>query len=176
MQTAMAASRLTRSFFSKATITGFIKFASKEAIPRAILFVFRERPLAVAGGLWVGHGSWNQSRDGMAICRGARVAGAKARGRIACAAADRAGARAFDWNYHRRGPRGACEFAPSSTENCCGRAPLCFRLLSSLAYAASELGRNASWFRRFDALVVCHGVGARRRVDARPVFFAVANR
>jgi hypothetical protein len=55
MQAAMAASRLTRIFSSKATITGFIKFASKEAIPRAILFVFRERPLALAGGLWAGH-------------------------------------------------------------------------------------------------------------------------
>src|SRR5437016_5098291 len=176
MQTAMAASRLTRTFSSKARITGFIKFASKEAIPRASLFVFRERPLAVAGGLWAGHVSWNQSRDGMAICRGAGVAGAKARGRIACAAADRAGARAFDWNYRRRGPRGPCECAPSPTENCCGDAPLCFRLLSSPAYAASELGRNASRFRRFDALVVCHGVGTRRRIDAHSVFFAVANR
>src|SRR5436190_1460200 len=52
MQIATAASPLTKTFSWKATITGFIKFASKEAIPRAIPIVFRERPLAVAGGLW----------------------------------------------------------------------------------------------------------------------------
>src|SRR5438045_9045942 len=113
MRATMAASRLTKIFSSKATITEFITFASKEAIPRAILFVFRERPLAVAGGLWAGHVSRNQSRDGMVICRGARVAGAKARCRIPCAAADRAGARAFDWNHHRPRPNGALEPAAS---------------------------------------------------------------
>src|ERR1051326_9582249 len=106
MQAAMAASPLTRSFSSKATITAFIKFASKEAIPRAILFVFRERPLAVVSGLWIGHVSRNQPRHGMAICRGTRVAGAKARGSISCAAADGARACAFDRNDHRRGQIG----------------------------------------------------------------------
>src|SRR5438093_13663940 len=107
MRVPMAAWSLIKTFSSKATITGFIKFASKEAIPRAILFVFRERALAVAGGLWAGHVSRNQSRDGMAICRGARVAGARARGHIRCAAADRAGARGFECNHHLLGPNGA---------------------------------------------------------------------
>src|SRR5215475_5886330 len=93
------ASDLTKRFSLKATITVFIKFASKEAIPRAIPSVFRERPLAVAGGLWIGHVSRDQPRHGMAICRGPRVAGAKACGRLACAAADGAGARAFDRNH-----------------------------------------------------------------------------
>src|SRR6478672_11940062 len=92
-----AASPLTKTFSWKATITGFIKFASKEAIPRAIPIVFRERPLAVAGGLWAGYFSRNQSRHGLAICRGAWIARAKADSRVPRAAADGAGARAFHW-------------------------------------------------------------------------------
>src|SRR5437667_6096931 len=152
MQVAMAASPLTRTFSSKATITGFIKSASKEAIPRAIPIVFRERPLAVVGGLWAGYFSRNQSCHGLAVRRGPWIAGAKARGRIRCAAADRTGARAFDWNHHRRGSRGAYEPAASHPENCCGRAPVCLRLLSSIAHAASDLGRNPSPVLRFDVL------------------------
>jgi hypothetical protein len=46
-----AASRLTKTFSWKAAITEFTKFASKEAIPRLTPFVFRERAVAVAGGL-----------------------------------------------------------------------------------------------------------------------------
>src|SRR5437870_13651989 len=96
MRVPMAAWSLIKTFSSKATITGFIKFASKEAIPRAILFVFRERPLAVAGGLWAGHVSRNQPRHGLVVRRSPRVAGSKARGRVPRAAADCAGARAVD--------------------------------------------------------------------------------
>ena len=39
----------------------------------------------------------------MAVCRGARVAGAKADSRVPRAAADGAGARAFGWDHHSRG-------------------------------------------------------------------------
>src|SRR5438132_1185206 len=53
MQVATAASPLTKTFSWKVTITGCIKFASKEAIPRAIPSVFRARARAVVGGLWV---------------------------------------------------------------------------------------------------------------------------
>jgi hypothetical protein len=67
------------NFFWKATTTAFIKSASKEAIPRAIPFAFRERALAVARGLWARHVSRHQSCHGMAVCRRARIAGAKAR-------------------------------------------------------------------------------------------------
>src|SRR5213592_5069487 len=98
MQTAMAASRLTRTFSSKARITGFIKFASKEAIPRAILFVFRERPLAVAGGLWARHFSRHQPRHGVAVRRGAGATGAETRSSVPGAAAYRVGARALHWD------------------------------------------------------------------------------
>ena len=93
---------------AKATITGFIKFASKEAIPRAIPFVFRERPLAVVGGLWAGYFSRNQSCHGLAVRRGAWVAGAKAHSRVPRAAADGAGACAFHWDHHRCGSSGPC--------------------------------------------------------------------
>ena len=91
---------------SRATITGFIKFASKEAIPRAIPSAFRERPLAVVGGLWAGYFSRNQSCHGLAVRRGPWIAGAKADSRVPRAAADGAGARAFHWDHHRRGSSG----------------------------------------------------------------------
>src|SRR6266567_4470509 len=107
MQTAMAASRLTRTFSSKARITGFIKYASKEAIPRAILFVFRERALAVAGGLWARHFSRHQPRHGMAVRRGAGAAGTKARSGVPCAAADGAGTRAFHCDHYCCGDVGS---------------------------------------------------------------------
>src|SRR5436309_12323259 len=106
MQVAMAASPLTKTFSWKATITGFIKFASKEAIPRAIPIVFRERLLAVAGGLWAGQFSRNQSCHGMVVRRGAWIAGAKADSRVPRAAAHGAGARAFHWDHRRRGSSG----------------------------------------------------------------------
>ncbi len=64
--------------------------------------------------------------------------------------------------------------AASHSENCCCRDSLCFRFISSTAFASSELGGDASRLRRFDALVVRHGVSARRRTDARPVFSAIA--
>src|SRR5438874_5193662 len=144
MQVATAASPLTKTFSWKVTITGFIKFASKEAIPRAIPIVFRERPLAVAGGLWVGYFSRNQSSHGMAVCRRAWVAGAKARGGISRAAAHGAWARALDWHYHRRGSHCPRQSAASHSENYRCRDPLCIRLLSAFAFASSELGRDAS--------------------------------
>src|SRR6266568_3646190 len=100
MPVAMAASHLTKSSSWKAVTTECIKFASKEAIPRAIHFVFRERPLAVAGGLWARSFSRDQSCHGMVVRCGAGVAGAKACSRISCAAADGAGACVFDWGHH----------------------------------------------------------------------------
>src|SRR6266436_6747970 len=103
MQVATAASPLTKTFSWKVTITGFIKFASKEAIPRAIPIVFRERPLAVVGGLWAGYFSRNQSCHGMAVRCGPWATGAKTDSRFPRAAADGAGARAFDRDHHRCG-------------------------------------------------------------------------
>src|SRR5260370_3718408 len=94
-----AASHLTKTFSSKATITGFIKFASKEAIPRAIPIVFRERPLAVARGLWAGRVSRHQSCHGLAVCRCARVAGATACGVVPGAAYNGAGPGTFHSDY-----------------------------------------------------------------------------
>ena len=49
-----------------------------------------------------------------------------------------------------------------------------FGLYRLLAFASSELGGDASRLRRFDALVFHNGVSARRRIDARPVFSAIA--
>src|SRR5215467_16330726 len=97
-----AVSRSTKDSSSKATITAFIKSASKEAIPRAIPFVFRERPLVVAGGLWVGHFSRDQSCHGMVVRRCARTPGTKARGCFSRVATDGAGARAINCDHHRR--------------------------------------------------------------------------
>src|SRR6266516_271259 len=99
MPVVTAALRLTKTSSWKAAITEFIKFASKGAIP----FVFRERALAVAGGLWAGSLSRDQSRNGMVICRRPRAAGTETRSRIPCAAANGAGARAIYCDDHRRG-------------------------------------------------------------------------
>src|SRR6266576_16020 len=107
MQGATAASPLTKTFSWKATITGFIKFASKEAIPRAIPIVFRERPLVVVGGLWAGYFSRNQSCHGLAVRRGPWIVGAKTDSRVPGATADGAGARAVYWNYYRSGASGS---------------------------------------------------------------------
>src|SRR6266480_3311401 len=106
MQVVTVASPLTKTFFWKATITGFIKFASKEAIPRVIPIVFRERPLAVAGGLWAWYFSRNQSCNGLAVRRGPWIAGAKMDSRFPHAAAHGAGARAIYCNYYRSGASG----------------------------------------------------------------------
>src|SRR5207249_5070846 len=107
MQVATVASPLTKTFSWKATITGFIKFASKEAIPRAIPIVFRERPLAVAGGLWAGHFSRDQSGHGLAVRRGSWIAGAKTDSRVPRAASDGAWARPVYCNYYRSGASGS---------------------------------------------------------------------
>src|SRR4029453_5225922 len=103
-----AASALTKTFSWKATITGFIKFASKEAIPLVLPIVFRERALAVAGAFWAGCFSRNKSCHGLAVCRGAWVAGTETRSCVPRAAADGAGTRAFNWDHHRRGLVGPC--------------------------------------------------------------------
>src|ERR1051325_2898619 len=97
----MVAWPLTKISSWRVATIAFIKFASKEAIPRAILFAFREWPLAVAGGLWARPLPRNQSCNGLVVRRAARYAGAKARSRITCAAADGLGARAFDWDRCR---------------------------------------------------------------------------
>src|SRR5205823_12808696 len=103
MQVATAASPLTKTFSWKATITGFIKFASKEAIPRAIPIVFRERPLAVAGGVWAGYFSRDQSCHGLAVRCGSWIAGAKTDSPFPLAAAEGACACAVYWMYYPRG-------------------------------------------------------------------------
>src|SRR5580765_1805103 len=175
MPVPMAALLSTKTFSWKATITGFIKSASKEAIPRAIPIVFRERPLAVVSGLWAWYFSRNQSCHGVAVCRGPWIAGAKADSRVPRASADGAGARAFDCDHHRCGSCGPYWLATSHSENCRGRGTLCLRFISSSAFASSELGGDASRLRRFDALVFHNGVRARRRIDARPVFPAIAD-
>src|SRR6266481_2218663 len=106
MQVVTAASRLTKTFSSRAAIIEFIKFASKGAIPRAIHFVFRERALAVAGGLWARSFSRREPRHGMVVCRSAWTAGAEACRRASCAAANRVGTRAVDWDNYRAGSCG----------------------------------------------------------------------
>src|SRR5712671_4456671 len=103
----MAGLHLTKTFSWKATITGFIKFASKEAIPRAIPIVFRERPLAVAGGLWAWYFSRDQSCHGLAVRCRPWIAGAKTDSRFPGAAAHGAGARAVYCNYYRSGASGS---------------------------------------------------------------------
>src|SRR4030095_355854 len=167
----MAALHSTKTFSWKATITGFIKFASKEAIPRAIPIVFRERPLAVVGGLWAGYFSRNQSCHGLAGCRGAWMAGTKADSGVPRAAADGAGACAFHWDHHRCSSCGPGWPAASHSENCCCRHPLCLRFISSTAFASSELGEDASRLRRFGALVFHNGAHAGPRIVARPFLF-----
>src|SRR5262249_26660461 len=169
-----AAWRSTKTFSSRATITGFIKSALKEAIPLAIPTVFRERPLAVAGGLWAEHFSRHQSCHGLAVRCSPRASGAEARSGIPCAAANGAWARALDWHYHRSGSHCPRQSAASHSENYRCRDPLCVRFISSTAFSSSELGGDASRLFRFDPLVFHNGVSPRRWLDARPVFSAVA--
>src|SRR3954462_4720199 len=173
MQLPTAASPLTETFSWRVTITAFIKSASKEAIPRAIPSAFRERALAVARGLRARHVSRRQSCDGLAVCRCAWIAGAKASSCVPRAAAHRAWARAFDWDHHSCRSSGACCRSASHSENCCCRYHFWLRFISSAAFASSELGGDASGVRRFDALVVRDGLSARRRTDAGPVFSAI---
>src|SRR6266487_2929669 len=106
MPVATVGLHLTKTFSWKAAITEFIKFASKEAIARPIPFVFRERPLAVAGGLWARSFSRNEPSDGMVVCRGARIAGTEARSSAPRAAANRPRARALHWGHRCRGSSG----------------------------------------------------------------------
>src|SRR5256885_10522836 len=101
MQVVTVASPLTKTFSWKATITGFIKFGSKEAIPRAIPIVFRERPLAVAGGLWAWYFSRNQPCHGLAVRRGPWATGTETGSCFPRAAAHGAGARGVYCNYYR---------------------------------------------------------------------------
>src|SRR5437762_3749324 len=108
MQVATAASPWTKTFSWKATTIAFIKFASKEAIPQAIPSAFRERALAVARGLWARYFSRGQSCHGMAVRRGAWIAGAKARSGVPRVASNGAGARPFYWDHHRGGSYGPC--------------------------------------------------------------------
>src|SRR6266496_4549750 len=107
MQVVTVASPLTKIFSWKATTTGFIKSASKEAIPRAIPIVFRERPLAVAGGLWAGRFSRDQPGHGMVVRRGSWATGTETCSSFPCAAADGAGARTVYCNYYRSGASGS---------------------------------------------------------------------
>src|SRR6476620_1190741 len=171
-----AASLLMETFSWKATITAFIKSASKEAIPRAIPSAFRERALAVARGLWARHVSRHQSCHGLAVCRRTWIAGAKTRCCAACLTAHCIGARAFHWDHHNRGSSGACCRSASHSENRCCRDPFHLRFISSTTFASSELGGNACGVRRSDALVVRDGVSARRRTDAGSIFSAIAVR
>src|SRR5205809_5434627 len=107
MQVVTVASPLMKTFSWRATITGFIKCASKEAIPRAIPIVFRERPLAVAGGLWAWHFSRDQPGHGMVVRRGPWIAGAKTDSRFPRAAAHGAGACTVYCSYYRSGASGS---------------------------------------------------------------------
>src|SRR6266404_1370601 len=175
MRVPIAAWSLIKTFSSKATTTGFIKCASKEAIPRAILFVFRERALAVAGGLWARHFSRHQPRHGVAVRRGAGAAGAEARSSVPGAAAYRVGARALHCDNHCRGSRGSHQLAAPRLENCRGGDPVCLWPVSFVSIASPELGRHASGFWRLDTLVVYHGISARRRIDACPVLSRIAS-
>src|SRR5207247_10049937 len=97
MPVATVGLHLTKTFSWKAAITEFIKFASKEAIARPIPFVFRERPVAVAGGLWARSFSRNEPSVGMVVCRGARIGGPEAGSCAARSAGTRRRARALDW-------------------------------------------------------------------------------
>src|SRR6476620_1686978 len=173
MLDAMVASRLTRIFSSRATTTGFIKFASKGAIPRAIHFVFRERALAVAGGLRARSFPRSKSGNGLVICCGAWIAGAKAVGGPSCAAADSARARAFRWDNHSGGSCGPNQPAASLSKNCRSGDPVWIWFVPPFSVAASQLGWHASRLRRFNALVLYHGIGARRGFDACPILSGI---
>src|SRR4029078_8453712 len=160
-------------FSWKATTIAFIKSASKEAIPPAIPIAFRERALAVDGGLWAGHVSRDQSCHGLAVCRCAWIAGEKARSRASCPASNGGWARAFRWDHHSCGSGGPYYRSSSQSKNCRCAYFFCLRFISSAAFASSELGGDASGLRRSDALVVRHGIGARRGTHAGPVFSAI---
>ena len=54
-------------------------------------------------------------------------------------------------------------------KNCCRGDPVCLWIVSPFSLTSPELGRHARGFRRFDALVFCHGVGPWRGFDANSV-------
>ena len=64
-----------------------------------------KRPLA--GGLRARSFPRSEPRNGMVVCRGAWIAGAKASSSASCAAADRAGSCAIHWDNHNCGSRGS---------------------------------------------------------------------
>src|SRR5438105_13982881 len=84
----------------RTAIIVFIRSASKEAIRRAIRIVFRERPLALGGGICARTFSPFKPSHGMAIRCGAWAAGTETRSGASGVAADRTGPRAFHWDYH----------------------------------------------------------------------------
>src|SRR6266705_6250148 len=169
-----AASRLTKTFSWKAAITEFTKFASKEAIPRLTPFVFREWALAVADAVRFRRVSWDQSGDGMVVCCWTRIAGTEAHSSPLRSATDRSRARTFHRDHHRGGSPGSGYRATIRSKNYCCRDPICFWVLSPLSLASPELGRHAGWFRRFNSLVFCDGIGPWRGLNANPLISEIS--
>src|SRR5205823_2906159 len=169
-----AASPSTKTSSSRAAIIGFTRSASKEAILRAIPFVFREWALALADAVRVRRVSWDQSGDGMVVCCWTRIAGTEAHSSPSRFATDRSRARAFHRDHHRRGSPGSGHRATIRSKNCCCCDPICFWIVSPLSLTSSELGRHARRFWRFNSLVFCDGICPWRRFNADPVISSIS--
>src|SRR5438067_8335654 len=171
-----AASDSTRTFLSRAAIIAFIRSASKEEIRQAIRIAFRERPLALAGGLCARTFSRFEPSHGMALRCGAWAAGTETRSGASGVAADRTGPRAFHWDYHWRCSGGSNQPAAFSPEIFRRGHSVRVWIVPSFPVASPQLGGHASGFWRFDSLVVYHGISTRRRVDAYPVISQTSRR
>ena len=143
---------------------------SKAETPRPTRTATRERRLVALGSSRAARGlSRSESRDGMAVCCGARPAGAKTSGGRQLAAADRHRPRSID--RHRRDRRIADRTAraalPSAAPGCARSHHV--RCVQARQATLTPKGlRHASRFHRPGRVVVPHGVGAWRWFDAGP--------
>ena len=80
---------MTRNFSCSRTITAFIRSGSRAATRLPTRSAIRERSMAVAGAARARRLPRHQSRDGLALCRGPRIAGAAPIRRMEGSAANR---------------------------------------------------------------------------------------
>ena len=123
----------------------------------------------MAGGLWAGPFSRYQSRNGMVVRRGARIAGTKTRSGTPRTSADRPGSRAFHRHYPCRGCSGPNKRSAQDSKNCGCRNFVRFRVVPFVSVPSSQMDRYARWFWRLNSVVFYHGISTWRRPDARPV-------
>ena len=161
----MAGSRSIPNSLCSRTITVFIRFGSKVAIRPQIRSVIREPSVAVAGAAWAGRLSRHQSRDGLALCRGSRIAGATTVCDLDGTPTHCCRPRHFSGSG-RRPCRGVSrKHSPSGAQLVRRSRAHWLWDSSSCSRAAFPMGGHAGWVWRSDTLVVFNGLCARRGSD-----------